>query len=141
MQNQKSSEKRQQHQRGQSLVEAALTLPVVLMLMLGLLDFGRAYYAIVALRDAADEGASYASIAPKDIAGIRVRASEASQELVPVEPNDVRVTYPPALSTGEPITVTIVIEMELYTPFSNLFVSDSTLEIKGQSTHPIIEIR
>jgi Flp pilus assembly protein TadG len=137
MKNQKGKHK----QRGQSLVEAALTLPVVLMLMLGLFDFGRAYYAIVALRDAADEGASYASIAPKDVTGIRLRASEASQELVPIEPNEVSVTYPPLISAGEPITVTIEVEMELFTPFANVFVSGNTLTIKGQSTHPIIEVR
>lgn len=139
MKHQTSRAKRSE--RGQSLVEAALTLPVVLMLMLGLLDFGRAYYAIVALRDAADEGASYASISPKDVTGIRVRASEASQELVPIGPNQVSVTYPPTLAAGEPITVTIEVEMELFTPFANIFVSDNTLEIRGQSTHPIIEVR
>lgn len=124
--------------RGQSLVEFALVLPVVLMLMLGLLDFGRAYYALVALRDAADEGATYAAISPFDVTGIRTRASEASRQLVPISPNEVGVVYPPTIYVGAPITVTTRVTIELYTPFAAQFVPAGWLELHGHATHPII---
>ena len=124
--------------RGQSLVEVALVLPVLVMLMLGLLDFGRAYYAVVALRDAADEGAAYAAINPTDVLGIRRRASEASPQLVPIAPNDVHVVYPPVLYAGAPITVTTSYTMELYTPFANMLVDGSQLQLRGQASHPIL---
>jgi hypothetical protein len=125
--------------RGQSLVEAALALPILVMLFLGLVDFGRAYYAIVALRDAADEGVTYAATAPHDVLGIRRRATEASPELVPIAPNDVVVTYPPALYSGAPITVTVTTRLELFTPFTNTFVPSGVITLRGHSTHAIIE--
>ena len=57
-------------ERGQSLVEAAFALPIVIMLMLGMLDLGRAFYILVELNDAADEGATYAALNYSDISGI-----------------------------------------------------------------------
>ena len=71
-------------QRGQSIVELALLFPLLmmlLMLLMGLLDLGRAYYIMVALRDAAEEGASYAAIQPTDEAEIKARAADASGDL------------------------------------------------------------
>ncbi len=124
--------------RGQSLVEAALTLPILVMLLLGLLDFGRAYYALVTLRDAADEGASYAAIHPSDIAGIRQRASEASMQLVPISPNDVHVYRTASLYVGAPITVTTTYTVALYTPFAGSFLPGNWLALRGQSVHAII---
>ncbi|MBN2561105.1 MAG: pilus assembly protein [Phycisphaerae bacterium] len=124
--------------RGQSIVEAALALPVLIMLMLGMLDFGRAYYAIVSLKDAADEGASYASYDPADVTGIRLRASEASRQLAPIEPNDVAVIYPPTLYAGAPITVTTKLTLRLYTPFANTFVPSGELELHGTATHALV---
>jgi hypothetical protein len=133
--------KRNEKTRGQSLVEAALALPVLVMLMLGLLDFGRAYYALVALRDAAEEGATYAAIYPKDAGGVKLRASEASRQLVPINPNDVSVIYPSALAVGAPITVTTQVTLELYTPFGSSFFPEDWLVLEGRATHSIISVR
>lgn len=49
-------------EQGQSLVELAMSLVVLLILVAGLVDLGRAFFTYVALRDAAQEGASYASV-------------------------------------------------------------------------------
>ena len=133
--------KRDTKTRVQSLVEAALALPVLIMLMLGLLDFGRAYYAPVALHDAAEEGATYAAIAPKDPGGVRLRASEASRQLVPISPNDVRVVYPQVLEVGAPITVTTQVTIELFTPFGSSFFPEDWLVLEGRATHSIISVR
>lgn len=46
--------------RGQSLVELALALPLLLILLLGMVDVGRAYIYTTALTNAAREGAYYA---------------------------------------------------------------------------------
>jgi Flp pilus assembly protein TadG len=48
-------------QRGQSLVEFALALPVLLVLLLGLADFGRAFYYTSTIANAARAGAEYAA--------------------------------------------------------------------------------
>lgn len=123
--------------RGQSVVEVALVLPILLMMMMGLLDFGRAYYTIVALRDAADEGASYAAMNRSDETEVKLRASEASPALVQIAPEDVTVepASTVALAAGDPITVTTVVTLELYTPFANTIVPGGQLLLRGRAVH------
>lgn len=48
--------------RGQSLVEFALLLPVLLVILLGLLDFGRAVFAYNAVSEAARNGSRVAIV-------------------------------------------------------------------------------
>jgi Flp pilus assembly protein TadG len=123
---------------GQSLIEVALALPILVMLLLGLLDFGRAFFTLVALHDAADEGASYASISPNDMAGIQLRTAEASTSLIPIEESNVNVVYPAAVTAGAPITVTVDYPFTLFTPFVQGFFEDGELVLHGSSTHAII---
>ena len=49
-------------QAGQAMVELALTLPILLMLIGGIVDFGWLFYNKIALNNAAREGARYAVI-------------------------------------------------------------------------------
>lgn len=51
---------------GQSMVELAVSVVVLLILLAGVVDFGRLAFYYLALKDAAQEGASYASIFPND---------------------------------------------------------------------------
>jgi len=53
----------QQKEKGQSLVELSISLVVLLVLAAGLVDLGRAFFTFITLRDSAQEGASYASVA------------------------------------------------------------------------------
>jgi Flp pilus assembly protein TadG len=46
-----------QHERGQALIEAAITIPILLMLMVGIFEIGRAYQTWQVLTNAAREGA------------------------------------------------------------------------------------
>lgn len=50
------------HRRGQSLVEFALILPILLILMLGILDFGRAIAAYNSVSNGARSGARVAIV-------------------------------------------------------------------------------
>ena len=66
--------RRGRYQRGQSLVEFALLLPVLLLIVLGAIDFGRLYYSYVSITNGARNGAHYASSsaqATSDLEGIR----------------------------------------------------------------------
>ncbi len=51
-------------ERGQSLVELAISLTVMLLLLSGAVTFGMALFSYVAMRDAAQEGALFGSINP-----------------------------------------------------------------------------
>jgi hypothetical protein len=50
--------------RGQSVVEFALILPILLLILAGAIDLGRAFYAYVAVENAAKEGALYGARHP-----------------------------------------------------------------------------
>ncbi|NIR94732.1 MAG: pilus assembly protein [Gammaproteobacteria bacterium] len=52
------------HLHGQSFVEFAITLPLLLLLLFGAIDLGRAFHAAIALTNSAREGARYGSIYP-----------------------------------------------------------------------------
>src|SRR6267378_5665518 len=52
---------RRRKQRGQSLVEFAISSTVLLLLAMGLIDLSRAFYFSVALQGAAREGARHAA--------------------------------------------------------------------------------
>lgn len=62
-------------QRGQSIVELALAMPVMLLLMLGTIDVGRVFFDYVQLRNAVREGAGYGARMPSDTAGITSRVT------------------------------------------------------------------
>jgi hypothetical protein len=52
---------RRKPQKGQTLAEFALTLPILLLLLFGIIEFGRIFQAWVTLQNAARAGARYAS--------------------------------------------------------------------------------
>jgi hypothetical protein len=49
-------------EKGQSFTEFAITFSFMMLLLAGAVDVGRAFWAFIALRDAAQEGAVYASL-------------------------------------------------------------------------------
>lgn len=58
---------------GQSLVELAIALPLLLLLLLGTIDLGRMFVDYVQMRNAAFRGVRYGMTAPDDTDGIRQR--------------------------------------------------------------------
>ena len=71
--------------RGQSLLEFALAMPFLMILMLGVVDFGRVYFAYVSVTNGARTGADFAADSPTaaaDIDGIRSAALAETLELL-----------------------------------------------------------
>lgn len=95
MQNQKRRNQSEK-ESGQSLVELALSFTLILLVLAGAVDFGRAFFAVIALRDAAQEGVIYASVHPSDVAGIEQRVQESSDapiNMVNIPATDIDITY------------------------------------------------
>ncbi len=69
-------------EKGQSLVELAISLVILLYLLSGAAEFGIALFQYVQLRDAAQEGALYGSINPTDFANIEARTRASSNSPV-----------------------------------------------------------
>lgn len=65
-------------EKGQSFTELAISLVFILVLLAGVVDLGRLFFVFIALREAAQEGASYASFCPADIPGIQARVRVSS---------------------------------------------------------------
>jgi Flp pilus assembly protein TadG len=102
-------------ERGQSLVEFALILPVLILLVMGTLDLAMGFRTYIALTNAAREGARWVSIHPTDQAGAEDRiALEADR--VGLASSSYQVTYSPdkaAYEAGEQVTVTVQHDYEL----------------------------
>lgn len=79
------------YEKGQSLVELAISLTVLLFLLMGVVDLGRAFFAFSAMRDAAQEGAVYGSLYPGDMSAIEARTRSSSQTPVDMANTDIRV--------------------------------------------------
>lgn len=59
---------------GQALVEFALMLPFLMMIIVGALDLGRAYFTYMSVINAAREGARYGAANPTDTYNIKTHA-------------------------------------------------------------------
>jgi len=125
-------------ERGQSLTEMALVLPVILFILAGVLDLGRLYFVTVALTDAAAEGATFAAIDP-DATSVEIlsRAQAASGGLVPLDAGMVTVQRP-VVAPGAPVTVTVGYTFTIATPLINLIVPDGELRLQGVASEPIV---
>jgi Flp pilus assembly protein TadG len=76
-------------QRGQALAELAVLLPLLVLLLLGAVDFGRLYRAFVAVESAAATGAQYACSSPAHAAntnGIRIAALSQAMDITNFSP-------------------------------------------------------
>ena len=87
-------------EHGQSLVEFAMSIVFLVLLVAGVVDLGRAFFTYIALRDAAQEGAVYGSIAriypwaPMQCDAIAERARNTSDtQMVALEEADIDISY------------------------------------------------
>ena len=68
-------------QDGQSMVELSIAFVVILLLLAGVIDMGRAFFAYSALQDAAQEGAAYASLNPPSSASDTAKLNAITQRV------------------------------------------------------------
>ena len=128
-----------QKEKGQSITELAIVLPVMLIILAGVLDLGRLYYAFVAVSDAAGEGANYGAIHPgeSDRDELVARVQNATDGLIQIEPGRVTVDCP-TVAGGAPITVTVGYTFTLATPFLGAIVPDGELMLNAVATEVIL---
>lgn len=114
--------------RGATLVETALVVPLLVVLVMGIADLGRGLAAQITLRDAVSEGALYGSQSPNDYSQVRQRVVDAAD--VPLAPEDVAVTCP----DSKTITVTATHEVDMITFVGRWFGSTLTIEASSVGT-------
>lgn len=123
-------------QRGTGIVEMALVLPILLLLVVGTLDFGRAIYVRNALANAARDGARIGVVDPSNTSCIRTVAARRSS-LAELTAADVTVTPPGTIAVGQPITVEV---NSTYHPLSAMVTEAfglTTLKLRASATMQI----
>ncbi len=143
-------------ERGQSLIELAVTLPVLILLLLGTVDFGMAIFSYSILRDAAQEGAFYGSFDPANKAEIENRArniSPRNEHVVFSSPLDLRdeslITVKIKTSghscqgttngTANSLSVSVSYKYPILMPFAGQLMGDNPILLTGTATNIILQ--
>jgi Flp pilus assembly protein TadG len=112
-------------QRGQELAEFALVFPLLFLLLMGIIDMGRATYYASVLHNSAREAARYGTIQPDDTAGIEARAEAIAVGIAPAE-LDVLVTN---YAVSRTIEVRVAYTMTIVTPLIGSFFDGNTVQL------------
>ncbi|MCP8969322.1 TadE/TadG family type IV pilus assembly protein [Ectobacillus ponti] len=99
---------------GQSLVEFALVLPVLVLLIFGIIDFGRVLHTYLTLDHAGREAARAASIGKTDadvksVADANAAGLTASKLTVSISPSGTK-------KTGDSVEITLTYPIDFLTP-------------------------
>lgn len=133
-------------ERGQAFMEMAISLIFLLILLSAVIDLGWAFYTIIALRDAAQEAASYGSMKPcfKDASGtnqantanIKLRLQQSATS--PLKMSDIpdsNIEISVVDSAGNPVAlpydygqivrVKVTVLHKIMTPFVGAFIGNN----------------
>lgn len=119
-------------EEGQSIVEFALVLPILLMLFMGIIEFGRIINCYMVINNLAREGARFAAVGKTDSQITTLLLSEGDS----LSTDRIQVQFDPAYAyrvKGEPLTVTIDYTVDLITPVLSEFLSNP-LPISSECT-------
>lgn len=136
------------HQKGQSIIEFALAIPLILIMAFGVIEFARLMFSYSMVVSAAREAARYGSAAEnyQDCAGIRAAATRIGS-LAGVQEGNVIISYdngfggnvrycpPGSLPLGSRIIVSI--QGVQYTPFVPM-VNLSSITLQSVSRRTIL---
>jgi Flp pilus assembly protein TadG len=122
------------HRRGQSLVELALVMPVILVILLGAVDLGRAYYFQVSITDAAREGVRVASNPSRNDSDIRAAVVGEGGSTITIDADRISIDPSPTRTSGHPVTVTVSYDFTTITPLVGMIVDEGILNISGSAS-------
>lgn len=136
-------------ENGQSLVEFAISLTVILYLLVGAIEFGIALFQYVQLRDAAQEGALYGSLNPADEPGIEAHVRAASSSPIDLQNDsnvniDINFTNPDGTAKAsspcerDGIQVIITYPHQVFMPFVSAFIGSNTININASVTDTVL---
>jgi Flp pilus assembly protein TadG len=98
--------------RGQSMVEFALVLPLLLLVVFGATEFGRAWMTMNVLTAAAREGCRVAVVTTPDVAVVNARVNELCAA-GRVTPTNITVTGPDPLDPDRRVTVLVQADFQV----------------------------
>jgi hypothetical protein len=132
--------------RGQGLVEFAISFPLVLLMVLFGVDFGRVFLGWVTLTGAVREAANFAALNPNawNVPGSPTARAEYAR-LINAESDEINCTMPATLPAptfpsgndlGSPAVVAITCEFHLITPILGSLLA-SPIDVSASASFPI----
>ena len=109
--------------RGQSIVEMAIILPILILILMSIIDFGLMFNSALVINNASREGARSAAVGHGDseiTAMIQNLTSELDQGSISIEINPLEGSR----TRGEQVTVRITYQNEMITPIISAIVGD-----------------
>lgn len=120
-------------EKGQAMVELALVVPILLLLIFGVIEYGRIYGAYLAVTNGSREGARVATVGATDL-GITDEV-KARTEAMKLDSTKLTVTITPTegnRARGASVSVEVTYPVPMYDPFfTTLFGSSYT--VKGKT--------
>lgn len=118
-------------EKGQSLVETALVLPILMLILVGILEFGRILGAWMVITHASREGARIASLGGTntqieervDTVSDALNLANISVDINPAGPYD----------RGDMVTVTVTYQIDSIIPLLSSVIGD-TIEMDAETT-------
>ena len=126
---------RTRREHGQAILEVALTLPLLLLVCVGIFEFGRAYQTWQVLTNAAREGARMSSMPNSVVGDVQTRVRQYMQDGalplygsagVAVDPA-VTLTAGSTTATASVVTVSYPFSFVVLNPIARLIVPTSSL--------------
>lgn len=106
---------RSNHEQGASLVEFALVALLLILLLAGVVDLGRAFHSYIVITNASREGARYGSHFPGHAAGIVAAVQqEAAGNGMILTTDNIQVTVPNPAHSGDTIRVEVSFDFDTF---------------------------
>lgn len=130
------SRRRLRGEDGQAMLEFALVLPIFLLILCGMLDYGWLYYNQLALNNICREGARYAVVSTAEdhtTDGIQRHIENYVEDTYPMQDIEVTVTYSKPLDplNGD-VTVTAQKEFRYITPLISTVTGEQSRMLTAQ---------
>ena len=123
--------KRMRSERGAALIEAAMIMPMILLISVGIFEFGRAYQTSQVLTNAAREGARLAVLEGPTDADVRARVNQYVTDggLTSLSDANIQINRLAPLTgsaTASTVTITYPFEFMVLNPVVRLIAPAST---------------
>ena len=118
--------------RGQAIVEFALILPILIVLVMGILEFGLFFHSYVNISFASKEAARLAAL---DANATSQSIAASVQATMPATSN-IAITLTPAAprTTGLPVTVSVSTQHTFMTPVISVLAPSNPYTISSSTT-------
>lgn len=137
------------NERGQSLVELAISFVMLMFLLSGAVEFGILFFQNIQLRDAIQEGALIGSVLPYDTAEIESRVRNSSNSPLDLTNDAVSILVTTKDSQGNvvdsslacvmgTIEVRAMYEHKIWMPFLSRLIGRDTIQLDTMIVHTIL---